>query len=210
MLFRSRNIDWAAEHFAPYVAYKDKSGTDKRLFDGFLFLEIKDGNGRCFTSYYEKEGARQSEWKALVDNYFQKGSAIIALDDRIRNVIKKIKLETPEKREVVLCLPEPIPNQKDWGQIGGISEATNSRDLAVDVSNYIHRKGYNFYWIPYFKSDGYREWRTMGFDKAYYQLNCFFNKDRPIHQIEEDCQSAIDYGMSLEMEFDERALFESA
>lgn len=246
-----RNINWTAEHFAPYVAYKDKSGTDKWLFDGFLFLEIKDGNGRCFASYYEKEGARQSEWKALVDNYFQEGNAVVALDDRIRNVIKETKLETPEKRKVVLCLPEPIPNQKDWGKINQISmdfsnradrfeackwyinyaekrfretspehleltgfywiaeEATNSRDLAKDVSDYIHQKGYNFYWIPYFKSDGYKEWRTMGFDKAYYQPNYFFNENRPISQIEEACQTAIENGMSLEIEFDERALAEN-
>ncbi|MDD4115874.1 MAG: DUF4855 domain-containing protein, partial [Massilibacteroides sp.] len=79
-------------------------------------------------------------------------------------------------------------------------------DLAKDVSNYIHEKGYNFYWIPYFRSDGHAEWEKLGFDRAYYQPNYFFKDDIPISQIEETCQTAIDNGMSLEMEFDERAL----
>jgi|AGTN01.1.fsa_nt_gi hypothetical protein len=243
-----RSIRWTSDHLAPYVAYNDKEGIDQWLFDGFLFLEIIDGKGRCFASYYEKEGARQSEWRALVDNYFQEGNAVMALNDQIESVIKETKLKKIKKRKVVLCLPEPIPNQKDWGAIDGVpmdfsnktdrlkackwyidyaekrfretspkhleftgfywiaEEATNSRDLSGDVSNYIHQKGYNFYWIPYFKSDGYKEWRTMGFDKAYYQPNYFFNEDRPITQIEEACKTAIENGMSLEMEFDERAL----
>ncbi|MDD4516112.1 DUF4855 domain-containing protein [Massilibacteroides sp.] len=243
-----RNIHWTNEHFAPYVSYKDQDGSDKWLFDGFLFLEFKDGNGRCFASYYEKEGARKTEWEALVNNYFRKGNAVVALDEQIRKVIKETNLQVPEKRKVVLCLPEPIPDQKDWGTIDQdqmdfsnktdrlkacqwyidyatkcfrdaspeyleltgfywiAEEATNSRDLALDVSKYIHEKGLNFYWIPYFKSDGHLDWKTFGFDKAYYQPNYFFKEDRPISQIEEACQTAIANGMSLEMEFDENAL----
>lgn len=243
-----RSIRWTTEHLAPYVSYKDPKGTDKWLFDGFLFLEFKDGKGRCFASYYEKQGARKIEWESLVDNYFHESNAVMALDDQIGNVIKETRLKIPEKRKVVLCLPEPIPNQKDWGEIDHIpldfshkadrlkackwyigyaekrfrevspehleltgfywiaEEATNSRDLAKDVSDYIHQKGYNFYWIPYFKSDGYKEWQELGFDKAYYQPNYFFKEDRPISQIEEACKTAIDNGMSLEMEFDENAL----
>lgn len=243
-----RRTRWTIEHLAPYVAYKDQNGTDKWLFDGFLFLEFKDGKGRCFASYYEKQGARKIEWEALVDNYFREGNAVMALDDQIRKVIKETNLKTPEKRKVVLCLPEPIPNQKDWGEIDTVpmdfsnkanrlkackwymdyaekrfreaslehleltgfywiaEEATNSRDLAKDVSDYIHQKGYNFYWIPYFRSDGYKEWQELGFDKAYYQPNYFFKEDTPVSQIEEACKMAIDNGMSLEMEFDEKAL----
>lgn len=246
-----RNICWTSDHWAPYVAYKDKNGIDQWLFDGFLFLEFKDGKGRCFASYYEKQGARKIEWKALVDNYFRIGNAVMALNDQIKKIVEETVLTSPEKRKVVLCLPEPIPNQKDWGQIEGVSmdfslktdrikackwyidyaekcfrevspehleltgfywiaeEATNSRDLAKDISDYIHQKKYNFYWIPYFKSDGYKEWKELGFDKAYYQPNYFFKEERPISQIEEACKTAIDNGMSLEMEFDENALAET-
>ncbi|WP_200814389.1 DUF4855 domain-containing protein [Parabacteroides sp. Marseille-P3160] len=243
-----RNIHWTAEHFAPYVSYREQNGKDKWLFDGFLFLEFKDGKGRCFASYYEKQGARQVEWKALLDNYFREGNAVMALNDQIKKVVEGTKMEVTEKKKVVLCLPEPIPNQKDWGEIHHMSmdfslkedrfkackwyidyaealyrkaspqyldlvgfywiaeEATNSRDLAGEVSDYIHQKGYNFYWIPYFKSDGYKKWQELGFDKAYYQPNYFFKEDIPISQIEEACQTAIDNGMNLEIEFDERAL----
>jgi hypothetical protein len=211
-----RNIVWNSEHFAPYVSYTDQQGVDKWLFDGFLFLEFKDGRGRCFASYYEKQGARKTEWEALADNYFRDGNAVVALDERIQQVLSRTGQTLPSKRKVVLCLPEPIPDQKDWGEIDQqvmdftkrtdrlkacqwyvdyavtcfdkaalehldlvgfywiAEEATNSRDLAKDVSDYVHHKGYNFYWIPYFKSDGHAEWKTLGFDKAYYQP--FFNK----------------------------------
>ncbi|MDD3062906.1 MAG: DUF4855 domain-containing protein [Massilibacteroides sp.] len=243
-----RNIQWNAEHFVPYVSCKDENGTEQWLFDGFLFLEFKDGKGRCFASYYEKQGARKVEWEALVNNYFREGNAMDALEARIEQVITETQKAIPSKRKVVMCLPEPISNQKDWGTLEGDSvdfsiqsdrlaackwyidyaekcfqeaslnnleltgfywiaeEATNSRDLAKDVSNYIHEKGYNFYWIPYFRSDGHAEWEKLGFDRAYYQPNYFFKDDIPVSQIEETCQTAIDNGMSLEMEFDERAL----
>lgn len=243
-----RNIRWTSEHLAPYVAYKDKNGIDQWLFDGFLFLEFKDGKGRCFASYYEEQGARKTEWEALVDNYFRSGNAVIALNEQIQKVVEESKLSPPEKRKIVLCLPEPIPDQKDWGSIDKVAmdfslktdrikackwyiayaekcfreaapehleltgfywiaeEATNSRDLAPGVSKYLQQKGYNFYWIPYFKSDGYKEWKELGFDKAYYQPNYFFKEEIPVSQIEEACETAISSGMSMEMEFDERAL----
>lgn len=55
-----RSIRWTREHFSPYVS-AEKEGERKWLFDGFLFLEIKDGQGRGFASGYEKLAARKME-----------------------------------------------------------------------------------------------------------------------------------------------------
>lgn len=85
-------------------------------------------------------------------------------------------------------------------------EATNTRTFVAQVSDYIHEKGLDFYWIPYFKSDGYDQWRELGFDKAYLQPNHFFNDAIPDSRIDETCRLATQAGMSLEMEFDENAL----
>lgn len=74
------------------------------------------------------------------------------------------------------------------------------------MSDYIHEKGLDFYWIPYFKSDGYNQWRELGFDNAYLQPNHFFNDAIPDSRIDETCRLATEAGMSLEMEFDENAL----
>lgn len=242
-----RTIKWDKNHFAPYVSLENKRGKTDWLFDGFLFLEIHDGT-RGFASYYKDLAARKIEWTKLVDNYFTEGNAIMALNDHITDVLANNKIAKYKKRKIVITLPEPIPNQKDWGEINGnvmdfsrqadrltackwfvdyviesfkranpnnlelagfywvAEEATNSRDLVKDVSSYVNAKGHQLYWIPYFNSDGYNEWEKLGFNQAFYQPNYFFKEDRQISQIETACEDALKYGMSMEMEFDDRAL----
>lgn len=243
-----RSIKWDKEHFAPYVSLKNEDGTKDWLFDGFLFLEIHDGKGRGFASYYQDLAARKIEWTNLIDNYFREGNAIMALNSQISDLLKDSSAKKFSKRKVVITVPEPIPNQTDWGEIDGkdlnfskqedrleackwfidyaidsfkkanpknlelagfywvAEEATNSRDLVKDVADYTNEHGRRLYWIPYFNSDGFNEWEQLGFDQAFYQPNYFFDEDRPISQIEKACEDAIKYGMSMEMEFDDRAL----
>ena len=242
-----RSIKWDKEHFAPYVSLENEDGTKDWLFDGFLFLEIHDGT-RGFASYYKDLAARKVEWKKLIDNYFREGNAIMALNSQISDVLESSGTKMPTKRKVVITVPEPIPNQTDWGEIDGkamdfskkedrleackwfidyalesfekanpenlelagfywvAEEATNSRDLVKHVADYTKMHGRRLYWIPYFNSDGYNEWEELGFDQAFYQPNYFFNEDRPISQIVKACENAMKYGMSMEMEFDDRAL----
>lgn len=243
-----RNIRWDSEHFAPYVS-AEINGESNWLFDGFLFLEIKDGQGRGFASGYEKLAARKIEWENLLHNYFREGNAINALNEQIGTIRKENESNNNfKKRKVVLSLPEPIPGQTDWGTVDGrplsfsnkkdrldackwyinyaeelfknanfdnvelvgfywlAEEATNSRDLALDVANYIYSKKYDFYWIPYFNSDGYSEWKKLGFNVVYYQPNYFFNESIPYERLQETCNRAQKFEMNLEVEFDDRAL----
>ena len=242
-----RNIQWDSEHFAPYVS-TEVNGEANWLFDGFLFLEIKDGQGRGFASGYEKQAARKIEWENLLHNYFREGNAIHALNKQIGSIRKEGSNKEFTKRKVVLSLPEPIPGQVDWGIIDGrplrfsnkkdrldackwyinyaeelfqnanfenvelvgfywlAEEATNSRDLALDVATYIYSKKYDFYWIPYFNSDGYSEWKNLGFNVVYYQPNYFFNENTPYERLQEACNRAQKFQMNLEVEFDDRAL----
>ena len=65
-----RQTEWNEEQCMKNVAYRDKKGDLHWMFDGFLFLEFKDGKGRSFASYYEPMSARKSEWKGLCDKYF--------------------------------------------------------------------------------------------------------------------------------------------
>lgn len=242
-----RDIKWDKDHFAPYVSLENDKGAKDWLFDGFLFLEIHDGT-RGFASYYKELPARKIEWTNLVDNYFRDGNAIMALNDQIEETLNKSTKKSFTKRKIVVTVPEPIPNQTDWGEINGkqmdfskqedrlaackwfidyviesfnkanpenldlagfywvAEEATNSRDLVTDVIEYSNSKGHKLYWIPYFNSDGFNEWEKLGFNQAFYQPNYFFNEDRQISQIEKACEDALKYGMSMEMEFDDRAL----
>ncbi len=243
-----RSIPWDKEHFAPYVS-ATVQGEERWLFDGFLFLEIHDGRGRGFASGYQSLAARKIEWESLLLNYFAEGNAIHALNEQIGEVRSRGDITGDfSKRKIVLSIPEPIPNQTDWGSLNGrmlffsnkrdrldacrwyiesaeelfananfehvelvgfywlAEEATNSRNLAADVADYLYERGYDFYWIPYFNSDGYSEWRTLGFNIPYYQPNYFFNETIPYSRLQTACDRAKRYGMNLEVEFDERAL----
>lgn len=243
-----RNIRWDKDHFSPYI-FSVKENEHQLLFDGFLFLEIKDGKGRGFASGYEKQAARKIEWENLLQNYFTENNAIHALNARIEDLVKNQTISGKfEKRKVILSVPEPIPNQKDWGELDTremdfsnrkdriaackwyieyaeqlfrkanfeyvelvgfywlAEEATHSRDLARYIADFIYKKDYDFYWIPYFSSDGYQEWKTLGFNQVYYQPNYFFNEKTPYSQLEEACKRAKIHGMNMEIEFDEKAL----
>lgn len=242
-----RNIKWDKDHFAPYVSLQNEEGTKDWLFDGFLFLEIHDGT-RGFASGYKSLATRKVEWTNLIDTYFREGNAIMALNDQISEVLENSSTKKFTKRKVVITVPEPIPNQTDWGEIDGkaldfskqedrmeaikwfidyaiesfnkanpmhlelagfywvAEEASNSRDLVEHVAEYTNENGHRLYWIPYFTSDGYNEWEELGFDQAFYQPNYFFSEERPISQIKKACVDALKYGMSMEMEFDDRAL----
>ena len=84
--------------------------------------------------------------------------------------------------------------------------ATETRTFVKRVADYIHQLDLDFYWIPYFKADGYERWAEWGFDHAYLQPNHFFNTQIEDSRIDETCSLAKAAEMSLEMEFDESAL----
>ncbi len=77
------------------------------------------------------------------------------------------------------------------------------------VAPYIHQKGLQFVWIPYFKARGYDRWQELGFDIAYHQPNHFFGKDIPDSRLDEACSIARQNGMAMEFEFDANALAEA-
>ncbi len=73
--------EWTKEQFVPYVVHEDRQGNKNWLFDGFLFLEFKDGKGRNYAPGYEKLNARRQEWEWLLNRNFEKGKAFSALND---------------------------------------------------------------------------------------------------------------------------------
>lgn len=84
------------------------------------------------------------------------------------------------------------------------------KDLTVPLSDYIHSMNKKFYWIPYWKARGFDRWKDLGFDIAYQQPNHFFQTTVPDERLDEACDTAYKYNMGLEMEFDQRALFEAS
>lgn len=116
----AHRMDWTADQFLPYVVHQNADGNKNWLFDGFLFLEFKDGKGRCYASRYEKLPARKQEWIWLMDRVFEKGKSLYALNECIQSQIEEIGAPS-FRHKVVIGLPEPIPDQKDWGTLDGQS-----------------------------------------------------------------------------------------
>ena len=243
-----RSYSWDINRITPYVTYVDEKGEEHWLFDAFLFLEIHNGNGKSFATGYTKTPANQQDWINLVNYYFQFNQVLGALDKAIEEATERIG-NPPNKRKIIIGLPEPIKNQKDWGSVeNGVrldfsmdkdriracqwyidyvrmkfnemkyknldlagfywiaEEATNTRSIIKEIGTYLNDLKYTFNWIPYFKSDGYTEWKTLGFNYAYLQPNYFFNENVPTSRLDEACRLALDYNMDMEMEFDDRVL----
>ena len=86
-------------------------------------------------------------------------------------------------------------------------KSIKSREVTKAVGEHIHAMGKLFYWIPYFASFGYSEWKTIGFDCVYLQPSYFWT-DRgyvPDNRLDHACELAYNMHMGLEMEFDMRA-----
>lgn len=89
-----------------------------------------------------------------------------------------------------------------------VAEDAWTRDgFTQRLSPYIHSKGLQFVWIPYFKAKGFDSWRERGFDIAYHQPNHFFKKEIPDSRLDEACNLARRNGLGMEFECDGRALY---
>lgn len=111
--------EWNEQQIEPYVTHRFADGTEDWLFDGFLFLEFKDGRGRQFSPGYDKENATRSDWEWYADRLFDSECSLHALDKVIG--AKKRTLGDPGFRhKVVLTLMVPIAGQTDWGEIDGV------------------------------------------------------------------------------------------
>lgn len=149
--------EWTKDQFVPYVVHEDQQGNKNWLFDGFLFLEFKDGKGRNYAPGYEKLNARRQEWEWLLDRNFEKGKAFSALNECIGEQISE--LGKPKfKHKVVAGIPSPILNQKDWGEIDGKVYDFSKTDDRVEAGKwYIDR------FIDRYKKEGYKHLELEGF-----------------------------------------------
>ncbi|GAA5219398.1 hypothetical protein GCM10025777_00280 [Membranihabitans marinus] len=155
-----RPMEWNEDQFLPYVVHEDAKGKKNWLFDGFLFLEFKDGKGREFAPGYEKANARKQEWMWLANRHFEQGKALSALDRCIENQIKDLG-KPFFKHKVIIGIPSPILNQKDWGELDGqqldfsiVEDRLKAVDWYLDMflkkfkeQNYQNLELEGFYWV---------------------------------------------------------------
>ncbi|MEG2003548.1 MAG: DUF4855 domain-containing protein, partial [Clostridia bacterium] len=76
----------------------------------------------------------------------------------------------------------------------------DSFELLNGASSIVHKSGYDIFWIPYFRSNGYADWAKCGFDIACMQPNFVFNETSPLSNIKNNAFLTKLYGMGVEME----------
>ncbi|TDQ79781.1 DUF4855 domain-containing protein [Sphingobacterium yanglingense] len=108
---------WTDDKFVPYVSYQNGS-TAEWMFDGFLFLELNDGDGHAYTTGHAPNPGLKVHWEALIQNYFKEGQSISALDQRLDKTTKEIGSPN-QKRKVVIGIPEPMRGAVQWGEVDG-------------------------------------------------------------------------------------------
>ena len=152
----AHRIDWTPEEFTPYVTHVFADGTEDWLFDGYQFLEFKDGKGVTYSPGYDKINARRSDWEWYLDRLFEKGKSLSALDQVIAE--KKKTLGDPGFRhKVVLTVLVPMRGQTDWGEVDGRKlDFNNVEDQKIAAHWFIDQL------TSRFKKEGYKNLDLYG------------------------------------------------
>lgn len=74
------------------------------------------------------------------------------------------------------------------------------------TAEYVHKRGYKLYWIPYFSAGGVLRWRERGIDAAMLQPNYFFQKEPELRRLLRAARRARAARCGVEIEFDARAM----
>ena len=82
----------------------------------------------------------------------------------------------------------------------------DSTALLNAISDMVHETDKEFFWIPYYCSNGYNRWADCGFDVACMQPNYVFDLEASYSKILTCAQLTKKFGMGFEMEIDGPAL----
>lgn len=85
-------------------------------------------------------------------------------------------------------------------------DPTISEDVALvkNSAAIVHEGGLPFFWIPYYGSVGYDQWKEYGFDYAIIQPNYYANQAPPVERMNNVHDAAQKSNMAIEIELDEK------
>ncbi len=79
--------------------------------------------------------------------------------------------------------------------------------LIQRVAEYVHSRGYRFYWIPDYQGQGFQIWQKLGFDVTNMQPNYYTAPATvPAQRLAVAAAIAKQYGMGIEIEMDNNVL----
>ena len=134
LMYHDKNNNYEVDELIPYLAYVDKDGTPKDLmFDSFLFLHttasMPSGAG-CHN------GSVLSDWQWTLDDLFQSGRNIMALEEAAGQVKSALNLGEDYKFKYAVTLYYPYkfndkgtPIAYDFGDVDGDGVAENTGKL---------------------------------------------------------------------------------
>lgn len=70
------------------------------------------------------------------------------------------------------------------------------------IEEYVHSMNYKYFWIPYYLSTGFAEWKNYGFDAATMQPNYMFSDTAPESRCDDNARMTKYLGMGVEIEAD--------
>ncbi|MBR6563455.1 MAG: DUF4855 domain-containing protein [Clostridia bacterium] len=82
--------------------------------------------------------------------------------------------------------------------------ADDDAQILTYAADYLHSKGLKFIWIPWYKANGYQDWKSYGFDVACMQPNLMWGGYNDPTRVNSSVALSERYGLSMEMECDGR------
>ena len=142
------------DQWQPYVVHTFSDGRKEWLFQGFVMLDLVVGKKDVIHQLKKAnpDYAQKSDWEAMINKLFLKGCMLEALDKTIEDNIKVIGAP-PFKHKIIMGIPMPIKNQKNWGMIG------NKRiDFSKDKDRVLAVKWYIDEFLKEFGKRKYKNW----------------------------------------------------
>ncbi|MEJ5170609.1 MAG: DUF4855 domain-containing protein [Fimbriimonadales bacterium] len=144
-----------SDDLALYVAEHRDGKPSRWMFDAFLFL-IRNLPSGAIT---EVDPTRRSDWEYHLDQWFQEGRDLRALDGAIEEAAAVLGAP-PAKRQIILSVPYPHPEVRDFGDVDGDGR---SEDLATAEDRRAVLEWYVGEAIRRFTGARFRHLRLWGF-----------------------------------------------
>lgn len=93
-----------------------------------------------------------------------------------------------------------------WWHEGIEQNEDDLKRLLNEISEYLHGRDRDFFWIPYHCAPGFSAWSSYGFDIACMQPNYVFKSATPYSNLINNEKFTKLYGMGVEMEIDSACL----
>ncbi len=227
---------YTVENLIPYLGYidADKNIVDT-MFDSFLFLNsggfysgntpsqgYKDGDiewinndlfaeGKNLLALEEAAGKVKEALK--LDEDYKYGLTIalymptgdgMTTDEKVADIVKQMEMFEKKYNE---CNFKNIELVAYYWFNEGVYPTGDEPDVVTGVSEKVHARGYDFFWIPWFCASGVDSWQDHGFDVTCMQPGYVFKDTVPESRLECTANIAKYFGMGIEIEIAYDTLF---